>query len=629
VVSAPAATTRAATLHAPLPEPAPTDRRPPWRSRRGLVHLALVAALLVPLLVALAALRSPRWYPLNDLAQTEMRVRDVGSRHPPLIGLVGRMHDEAVQGSHPGPLGYYALWPVHRLLGGSAWALLAASVWIHAVAIAGSIWIASRRGGLRLAIVVAVALAVLTRAYGAELLAVPWNPYLPLLWWVAFLLAVWSVLDDDVALLPIVVLAGSLCAQTHIGYLGTTAALTALAVAWSFVRARRRHPHQWADWSRPALVAGGLGALVWLPPLIEELTAAPGNGTILWHYLLSPDEPPIGLGTGLRVLLVQLDPWRLVTGGVVRDLSLPGRAELHTVHASVWPGSGLLVAWGLAVVVSWRLRHRRLLLLHATLGVTLVLAALNVSRLFGLVWYYLVLWVWGLGALLLVAIVATGAAALRRRPTALRVGAVALTAALVVSTAVFLGQVGSAEVSEPWATRAVDAIVPATVAALTDDSAPDGPYLVTWGDPVYFGSQGWALANELHRAGLDVGTNGTYHGGVMRYRRIGPDEAGAEVHLSIGADIARWRADQGAREVAYVDPRDDRQRAEHARLRAAVMAGLLAAGRTDVEDLVDRNLGVVAVDSGIPDGVRDQARRMTQLGVPTAVFVVPLPPSSR
>ena len=92
-------------------------------------------------------------------------------------------------------------------------------------------WLARRRGGDVLLLGVGAVLAVVMRFYGPSLLTEPWNPYLPLLWWLVFLLAVWSVLDDDIRMLPIVVIAGSLCAQTHVSYVGPTFGLGALAVA--------------------------------------------------------------------------------------------------------------------------------------------------------------------------------------------------------------------------------------------------------------------------------------------------------------------------------------------------------------------------------------------------------------
>ena len=89
--------------------PAPADGAPvapeaaSTRGRRALLVLGLTAVVALPLFVALGALRTPRWSPLLDLAMTEMRVRDVGTRHTPLVGLLGRLSSDGEQGSHLGP----------------------------------------------------------------------------------------------------------------------------------------------------------------------------------------------------------------------------------------------------------------------------------------------------------------------------------------------------------------------------------------------------------------------------------------------------------------------------------------------------------------------------------------------
>ena len=150
-----------------------------------------LAVLCVPLVVALVGFRRHPWTPVLDLAMTELRVRDVGGRQTPLIGLPGRIGTLAQQGSHPGPLSFYALAPTYRLLGSTAWALQVATAVVHAVAMGLALVIAGRRGGARLILVVAVLLAALTAGYGGGALTEPWNPYLPLLWWVVVLLAVW------------------------------------------------------------------------------------------------------------------------------------------------------------------------------------------------------------------------------------------------------------------------------------------------------------------------------------------------------------------------------------------------------------------------------------------------------
>ncbi len=99
------------------------ERRRPLVTGVGL-HL-LVS---VPLVVALIAFNRPQWHPIADLAQSELRVRDVGTRHSPLVGLAGRIGPWTDPGSHPGPLSFWALAPVYRLLGGTAFAFSASAL---------------------------------------------------------------------------------------------------------------------------------------------------------------------------------------------------------------------------------------------------------------------------------------------------------------------------------------------------------------------------------------------------------------------------------------------------------------------------------------------------------------------
>ena len=119
----------------------PRERVPRWAIVGGL--LILVG---LPLVVAAVSLRRPHWYPVLDLAMTELRLRDVGTRHTPLIGLPGRIGPSlAEQGSHPGPLSFYLLTPFYRLFGSSAWAMQAATVVLNLAALGTALVIAVRR----------------------------------------------------------------------------------------------------------------------------------------------------------------------------------------------------------------------------------------------------------------------------------------------------------------------------------------------------------------------------------------------------------------------------------------------------------------------------------------------------
>jgi hypothetical protein len=588
--------------------------------------LVVVAGLFaVPLGVALVALRSPRWYPLLDLAQTEMRVRDVSGGHLPLIGLPGRIGPFGDQGSHPGPLSFWALWPFYELFGASAWALEAACSVLQLLAVGTSLWIARRRGGTTLLLVVAAALAVLCRAYGPTLLAQPWNPYLPVLFWAVFLLAVWSVLCDDLAMMPVAVVAGSFCAQTHVSYLGLVGGLSVLVVVVVVLRGRavwkdperRRRLLRWSGAS--ALTAAAL----WFAPVYEELTVRNGNLSKIYDTFSNPDEAAIGSSRGLRLLLVRLNP----LGVLDRDLFAADDGRVAVVL-----GLLLLVAWGVGVAVAWRLRHRPLLRLDAVLAVGLLLGLASTSRIFGYLWYYLSLWAWGIGVLMVVATcwaaVAAARASGRWSGPALRAAVRTVSVAvLLVALASLAVDATSAENFSDELSRRMNELAPPTVAALSSGSVPgggrEGRYLVTWVDPIAVGSQGYGLLIELERDGFHVGALPPHRPGVRPHRVLTPDEATAEVHLAVGRDVEIWRARRDAVEVAFLEPRSPAQRREYGRLRREVIDGLRRAGEDDMVSRVDDNVITLATDLAVPPVLRARLTRMVELGLPIAVFVAP------
>jgi hypothetical protein len=185
----------------------------PWQ-----VGVLGAVAVGLPLLVAAIVLHGRPYHPVLDLAMTEFRVRDVGGMHTPLIGLPGRIGKFPEQGSHPGPLSFYLLAPTYRLLGASAWAMLAGAILVNVAALGTAIALAFRRGGWWLAGGVSVWLLVAMRGYGVGVLTQPWNPYLPLIAWTVVVLATWMVVEGDHRMLIPLVVAGSLCAQTHVPY---------------------------------------------------------------------------------------------------------------------------------------------------------------------------------------------------------------------------------------------------------------------------------------------------------------------------------------------------------------------------------------------------------------------------
>lgn len=596
------------------------------RFHTWLVPVALTVVLAVPLVVALVTLGHPRWYPLGDLAQTEMRVRAVASGHPPLIGLPGRLGQLGNQGSHPGPMSFWLLWPFYQLFGGQAWAMEAASASLHLAAMATALWIAYRRGGARLALGIGVLLAVLARGYGAALLTQAWNPYMPVLAWIVVLLALWSVVVDDLLLLPVAVFAASFCMQTHLPYLGLGGGLVAVTVVFLFARAirtRGEDPDGLRRLLRYTGISAAVGVVLWLPPLIDELTQSPGNLTVVWRELTNPPEPPIGARRGLSWLLVNLNPWHIVSRGMVTASS----------SASVVPGIVVLVVWAGAVFVAARRRDRVLLALHGVVGVALLFAAISLVRVHGYPWYYLTLWAWGLCALLILAVVWTVAVSLPASVTArlpdsgTTFADGALATVVAVCVIFFSVEATSTTVPSSRYSDTLSRLAPKVVTALDNGTVPGGGrrghYLVSWTDPIAIGTMGYGLLDELERHDFRVGALGANLGGVPRRQILDPKDATAVVHLSVGPDIALWATKPGVVQVAYFDSRTDAQRAEYDALHARVVDDLRSIGRADLVPNVDGSTFTASLDPRIPAVDRALLGRMVGLTLPAAVFVGP------
>jgi hypothetical protein len=639
----------------------------PSRARTALLVVGLVTvAAGIPLAVALGVLRSPRWYPLLDLAQTELRVRDVGTADSPLVGLAGRITgDDGLQGSHPGPLSFWALAPFYTLLGRTAWALQGAAVALNLLALGTATWIAHRRGGRYAAVGTAVALAVLMHAYG-RWLTEAWNPYMPMLWWVVFLLAVWSVLCGDLPVLPVAVFAGSFCAQTHIPYAGLIfgmGGLLTLVLAYRFW-AGRRAPAAPADPAEPApmrsrrahgrgrrardarvhgggrrardtlLASAGLLVVLWLPPVIDQVTNERGNLQLIYESFTREGTEEAGFRSAAEVLTVNLSVENLW-----QDHGDDSQAAVDGGLGNP-PALLLLATMAATAVLAWRRGYRDLLQLHAVLGAALVLGLVAVSRIFDTMWYYLVLWAWGVMVLALLAsvwtVVRTAGDLLAARdddPARLgrfhRIGAIALVVALAAIAGKFTYDAAFYEPPAFEETEILAVVVPDLVDGLRSGDLPgggeDGRYLVRWrADALAIGSQGFGLLLELERRGFDVGVMEGMSTGAVAHRVRPEAEATAGIEYVVGEQhIERWRDLPGSVEAVYYEPRDGAERERFDELHAAAVSRLEEEGLDHLVTLLDENLFRTGIHPDTPPDVSGMVTRMMDLGLPVAIFVAP------
>lgn len=596
----------------------------------------LIATLIVglPLLVALADLRSQHWYPVLDLAMTEFRVRDVGWNHTPLIGLPGRIAPGSAQGSHPGPLSFYLLAPVYRFLGSSSWALEAATVVIHLAAIATALWIAHRRAGWRGVLAVGALLAVVIRGYGQILLTQPWNPYIPLLMWMVVLLAAWAVSCGDEWMLVPMVVAGTFCAQTHVPYLVPCGALTIgsiVLVVW------RRHRSVEAGRQMLDRIVGVpllLGVLLWLPPAIDQVINDPGNVRKLLDHFGSPPDEPLGVAEGVRLAVRHLDVW----AGFVGQFADTGR---FVSPSSTGRGAVMLVVWLVAAGVAWRLGPQPLQALHTVIGAALLLGVLSMTRIFGLPWFYLTLWAWGTSALAVGAVIWTAVAVWRRvddahpaegetKPwTRLSSGAVPALSAVVLlfGSSISTVSFAHADVPEERLSIAVGALAGPTYDAVADGvgvaSGTDATYQVRWSDAADIGSPGFGLLDELERRGLDVNADPFFHIPATEYRVRERTSEGAQIHLATGAYIELWRQVPFAVEVAAYEPRDAADIAAYHQTRRRLIDRLIEEGLDDIVAKVDDNLFGGSLDPRLSAADIDDFTILLDLGQPMSVFIAP------
>ena len=337
----------------PPSSPGPTPPRSTAPSpRRDLVTPVAIALTLVPFVVLAVHMLRTDVFLSADLATAEMLTRDVGS-HSPSLGPFSR------DGwFHPGPALFYVLAPSYRLFGSDGSALAVGAVVVNALSVAAVGLLARRRGGTGLMLAALLGVAVLMHALGPTFLATPWNVYVTVLPYAALLFTIWAVVAGERWALPVATLLTSFLMQTHVGYVALALPLLAAGAAWAVGAAvvdRRRRAHDpdtppgprsshptTSPASRPArptpscrrrarrprarpraprmppsgagssggllgplVVSAAIGVLMWLPPVVQQVTHAQGNVDRIVEWFREGDDAARTLLEGWRVVADQ------------------------------------------------------------------------------------------------------------------------------------------------------------------------------------------------------------------------------------------------------------------------------------------------------------------------------------
>jgi len=604
---------------------APGDIVDRTRSRLALaLGLLIVAVVTWPLVRAGLTALDELWRPTGDWAVLTLRVDDVG-RHTPIVGPYSRFG-----WNHPGPLLYWLLAGPYHLLGARPVSLLAAAAFVNAGAVAATLALTWRRGGLPLLAGTGAALTVLCHSIGPALLRDPWNPYVTVLPLALFTFLAWSAVEGDRWAWPALLGVGSFLVQSHVGYAVMVGAVgvAAVGLAWSRrdqVPLLPRSPR-----ARQALVVvtAAVAVAAWAPVLVDEV-AGSGNLTDIARYFADSDERPAGLGTAL--------------GQAAEHLALPdapwlGAPEPAGADGAILGGDlGALVlpvaAFGLALLAAARTRQGAAVRFQALVGVLAFSGLVATSRITGPVFAYLVRWWWVVACLWWLSTLWAAGVALARWPVLPTVARRAvpwaatslLVLVLVAGSFRTAGAAPDAITPDPSATQVLGHVLdPAVegVAAL----AGSGPVLVVTTGSVW-GTTGDALRLALERAGIQVAAP------PSETFRFGPQRSADErtpvaTVWVVSADAAtEWLAHPEVVRVAGWDPLELPDRLAFLADEAVLQQQLIAAGRPDLAEAVATGGG--GVDSGARDlpGVdQDLLARVEAIrrkGDPVGIYVGP------
>lgn len=517
------------------------------RIRLVLRPVALGLALLISAVLIVRVLRWD-WLAVGDFGTLRLRTLDVGTSHTPLVGIYSRWG-----WNHPGPMLFLLMAPALRLTGGAGHGLLLGALLINLAAIA-AVLVVARRAGPQLLALVALATVLLCRALGTGELLDPWNPYVLIPALFAACIAAWrAVLGDRVAAVVFVITA-SFALQSHVEVALTVVSIVGVVVVALVFRALRGRSR---DHDRlTLLLAFAVGFICWLPPIIEQFTAADGgNLRAIASFAIHGGGDVNGWHDGARIV-----SWFLAspTNWIGGDLLVPkGGISLPIA----------LIALLAATAWAMHRRYRSELVLCATALLGAATSFIACSRISGVAYPYLYRWVIAVAVVVWIAIGAVGLRELRARSPKAVWSDVVLWSITIVLLAVTLvqGPDISALQGSDRALRKFESLVEPTLAALHELPPPT---LIT---VTASGVDGSFAIDMLQRApdeGLDVRFDSGRAFIFGSQRTIDPAAANSELVLAEGASRQSYIGDPRYRLVAEFDPLTPEDRAEYERLDA-------------------------------------------------------------
>ena len=379
--------------------------------KRPEVIAALVA--LVPIVVAAVRAVHAGVPPFGDYANVAIRSRDVFSlTHFPLLGSASSSSQLfGIAVNHPGPLWFIFCAPFVWLFGGGA-GLAISTATLNSMAVIGSAIIGFRLLGRNGSLSATFISGVLAWTLGGEMLTDAWNPYVLVLPCFLMLLLTMAVASGRGSSLPWLFLIGSMCVQTHIGYVFLVAGLCLFAVTmFGVVQIKQRKSGVLnRQWKRSWYLGVTALAICWAPPLWEQFFGD-GNLSSLVQSA-SKDAAKLGMDVAVRVVAAvdALPPWwsrSSVSNSVPSiifnlDGTLPSNADLPGTAVSVMALAVLMLVLVTLAVWSHRRKEQTLRTVCITSAFAVIAAVIACSN--SLITTFLtlsasnLLWIWPVGA---------------------------------------------------------------------------------------------------------------------------------------------------------------------------------------------------------------------------------------
>lgn len=342
----------------------------PWSRRHQDARVGVgILLLFLPLTYFAIVVLTHGWVPQGDEALVAVRVHDVWSSHPPLVGMrtTSSITSPGVYAHHPGAMEFYLLAIPYALTGFAAWSLIIGDLIVACFFVAIAVWSAYRAAGLNGAWIAAALVLLVERSYGSVLVH-PLNIWPAVIALVASLMLAWRLVLGQYRAMPWYAGCASYAAQAHVIDFSVLAVLTTVLAAVGLLRWWDRRGVVWPFfgdggptalwWRRPGWISVAVVVIGWLPPAFDVFIDHPDNLTELRRTVLGTNSGTmLGPGISMRYTASLLLPTGWVSGGAGTGLS----NTVSTAAAIAVGGILCYAVWaGRATFRGGGGRHRRI-----------------------------------------------------------------------------------------------------------------------------------------------------------------------------------------------------------------------------------------------------------------------------